>query len=258
MRVYILSTYPAVRAGLAALLREQQGWSVVGSAAPDVVARSPATSAAEASAGYGEAIRPGETPQSGLPGLPGADVLLVDLDAPPDTDAVEAWLGAVQPRGGIVLLGAFGAPGRLPARGPSHAEMLRELAGLARAADAHGVSFGALPREATPEEIVAALTAVASGLVALDRRVASEVLTSERAPTPVTETLPAADETLTARELEVLQLLAQGLPNKLIANRLRISEHTAKFHVSSIMTKLNAASRTEAVTLAARRGLLIL
>ncbi|HEX3269730.1 MAG TPA: LuxR C-terminal-related transcriptional regulator [Ktedonobacterales bacterium] len=48
------------------------------------------------------------------------------------------------------------------------------------------------------------------------------------------------------------------MPNKIIANRLRISEHTAKFHVSSIMTKLGAASRTEAVTLAARRGLLTL
>jgi DNA-binding NarL/FixJ family response regulator len=63
---------------------------------------------------------------------------------------------------------------------------------------------------------------------------------------------------LTSREMDVLQLLAQGLPNKIIANRLHISEHTAKFHVSSIMTKLGAASRTEAVTLAARRGLLTL
>jgi DNA-binding NarL/FixJ family response regulator len=249
MRVYILSSYPAVRAGLAALLREQPGWSVVGSAAPNAVAQ--ATGAATG----GEAVPSSATPP---PGLPGADVVLVDLDAPPDPDAVEAWLGAVQPQGGIVLLGAFGAPSRPPTRGPLRTETLRALAGVARAADAHDVGFGALPREATPEEIVAALTAVAGGLIALDRRLASEALTSERAPTPVTEALPVADETLTARELEVLQLLAQGLPNKIIASRLRISEHTAKFHVSSIMTKLNAASRTEAVTLAARRGLLIL
>jgi DNA-binding NarL/FixJ family response regulator len=74
----------------------------------------------------------------------------------------------------------------------------------------------------------------------------------------MTQAVEAPGESLTARERDVLQLLAQGLPNKLIANRLHISEHTAKFHVSSIMTKLNAASRTEAVTLAARRGLLIL
>jgi DNA-binding NarL/FixJ family response regulator len=56
----------------------------------------------------------------------------------------------------------------------------------------------------------------------------------------------------------VLQLLAQGIPNKQIAQRLSISEHTVKFHVSAIMTKLGAASRTEAVTTAARRGLLLL
>jgi DNA-binding NarL/FixJ family response regulator len=67
-----------------------------------------------------------------------------------------------------------------------------------------------------------------------------------------------ADETLTAREREVLQLIAAGLPNKLIAQRLRITEHTAKFHVSAILTKLGAASRTEAVTIAAHRGLLVL
>src|SRR5258708_6425906 len=57
---------------------------------------------------------------------------------------------------------------------------------------------------------------------------------------------------------DVLPLMAEGLPNKLIAARLAISEHTAKFHVSAIMTKLGAASRTEAVTIGARRGLLIL
>jgi DNA-binding NarL/FixJ family response regulator len=56
----------------------------------------------------------------------------------------------------------------------------------------------------------------------------------------------------------VLQLLAEGLPNKRIAAQLHISEHTAKFHVSAIILKLGATSRTEAVTLAARRGLLIL
>jgi DNA-binding NarL/FixJ family response regulator len=136
---------------------------------------------------------------------------------------------------------------------------VRELVDVAQAAEAHGVAFGVLPREATPEEITASLTAVAGGLVVLDRRVAGELLAAgERIPAPVTEAPETVGEPLTARELDVLQLLAQGLPNKIIANRLRISEHTAKFHVSSIMTKLGAASRTEAVTLAARRGLLIL
>ena len=65
-------------------------------------------------------------------------------------------------------------------------------------------------------------------------------------------------EPLTARELQVLQLVAQGLPNKGIARRLGISENTAKFHVASLCGKLGASSRTEAVTLAARRGLILL
>jgi DNA-binding NarL/FixJ family response regulator len=61
---------------------------------------------------------------------------------------------------------------------------------------------------------------------------------------------------LTERELEVLPLLALGLPNKAVAQRLGISEHTVKFHVGAILSKLGAASRTEAVMIAARRGLL--
>jgi DNA-binding NarL/FixJ family response regulator len=65
-------------------------------------------------------------------------------------------------------------------------------------------------------------------------------------------------EALTARELEVLQLLASGLGNKEIASRLQISEHTVKFHVASIMGKLGAASRTEAVTVGIRRGLIMI
>ena len=63
---------------------------------------------------------------------------------------------------------------------------------------------------------------------------------------------------LTPRELEVLQALAGGLTNRAIARRLAVSENTVKFHVSSILTKLDAASRAEAVALAARRGLLLL
>jgi DNA-binding NarL/FixJ family response regulator len=236
MRVSILSAYPAVRAGLAALLREQPGWTIVGSAAPQALGR-----------GQGTAE---QAP---------ADVLLADVDALPESDTMEAWLAAVQPRGGIVLLAPMGAPPRLPGRGAGASETARDLADVARAAEAHGTGFGVLPREATPEEIVAALVAVAGGLVVLDRRVAGGLLAAaERIPARVTEAPDAVGEPLTARELDVLQLLAQGLPNKLIASRLHISEHTAKFHVSSIMTKLGAASRTEAVTLAARRGLLIL
>ena len=65
-------------------------------------------------------------------------------------------------------------------------------------------------------------------------------------------------ESLTARELDVLELLAQGLPNKAIAERLGISDQTVKFHVASITSKLGAANRTDAVRLAVRRGLVAL
>jgi two-component system, NarL family, nitrate/nitrite response regulator NarL len=63
---------------------------------------------------------------------------------------------------------------------------------------------------------------------------------------------------LTPRETEVLNLMAEGLSNKLIADRLKISDHTAKFHVNAVLGKLGAETRTEAVVLAARRGLLML
>jgi DNA-binding NarL/FixJ family response regulator len=65
-------------------------------------------------------------------------------------------------------------------------------------------------------------------------------------------------ETLTPRELQVLELLAEGLPNKAIAARLEISDQTVKFHVSSICGKLGAANRTDAVRRAVRRGLIAL
>ncbi len=111
-----------------------------------------------------------------------------------------------------------------------------------------------LRKEADGAEISAAISATAAGLIALDSSLSewlapSEMLRQETTPYPI---LPG--EALTAREREVLQLLAQGLPNKIIAVRLHISLYTAKFHVASILAKLGAASRTEAVTLGARRG----
>jgi DNA-binding NarL/FixJ family response regulator len=76
--------------------------------------------------------------------------------------------------------------------------------------------------------------------------------------TPLVQTGPRdpAEEALTAREIEVLELLAEGLPNKAIAARLRISDQTVKFHVSSICGKLPATNRTDAVRRAIRRGLI--
>lgn len=104
-----------------------------------------------------------------------------------------------------------------------------------------------LPRDAPAEQIAAALHAAAAGLLAIALE-ASAVL------------IPAASasevESLTPREMETLEMLAEGLSNKQIAARLHISEHTAKFHVNSILGKLGAGTRTEAVMRGLRSGLL--
>ena len=111
-----------------------------------------------------------------------------------------------------------------------------------------------LPRSATAEEIIATVVAAASGLVVLHPDVLDALLPSQSTTRPLLTPIQA----LTPREIEVLGMLAEGLGNKTIARRLGISEHTVKFHVSSIFTKLNVSSRTEAVTLGARQGLIML
>jgi two-component system, NarL family, response regulator YdfI len=113
-----------------------------------------------------------------------------------------------------------------------------------------GLLRGVLPRDAGAGEILAAVEAVAAGLVALH----PEALDALRRRGPVRAASDTA-QPLTARELEVLGMLAEGLGNKAIASRLAISSHTAKFHVAAIMGKLGARSRTEAVALGLRRGL---
>ena len=114
--------------------------------------------------------------------------------------------------------------------------------------------WGWLQKNAETAELVAAMHAVTAGLVVLDPAL---VPILGREGDRLREATPF-DEALTSREHEVLQLIAQGLANKQIASRLSISLHTVKFHVTSILAKLGAASRTEAVTLGARRGLVLL
>jgi two-component system nitrate/nitrite response regulator NarL len=111
---------------------------------------------------------------------------------------------------------------------------------------------GLLLRDSGAESLVAALTAAAQGLVVLDPSLANSAQGS-RDPSS-----PSLVEELTPRELEVLELLAEGLPNKVIARRLGISDHTVKFHVNAVLGKLGAQSRTEAVVRATRLGLILL
>jgi DNA-binding NarL/FixJ family response regulator len=118
----------------------------------------------------------------------------------------------------------------------------------ALAAGDHG-AHAILARESSSDEIVAAIVAVAAGLIAIQPRALTPALVPAREPD---------GERLTAREIEVLGELARGVPNKTIAARLAISEHTVKFHIASLFAKLGAASRTEAVTVGIRRGLIML
>jgi two-component system nitrate/nitrite response regulator NarL len=158
------------------------------------------------------------------------------LDAPNAAalDALTSQRYSDSPRAAVILSDDPSQPAQLARAG------LRGWACLARDVDA--------------EQLDLAVRSAEAGLVLLDLPLAANSLAL-----PVTIATPVPlSEPLTARELQVLQLVAQGLPNKGIARRLGISENTAKFHVASLCGKLGASSRTEAVTLAARRGLIIL
>ena len=131
-----------------------------------------------------------------------------------------------------------GAAGRIGASG-------------SRARAALGGGFrGVLGRDATPEVLAAAIEGLRHGIVTIDQRFAADVL-----PAPTTSVAPL---TLTPRENQVLELLAEGLSNKEIGAQLGVSPHTAKFHVTALLDKFGAETRTEAVVLAARAGLLAL
>jgi DNA-binding NarL/FixJ family response regulator len=109
---------------------------------------------------------------------------------------------------------------------------------------------GVVLRDQVGPGIHAALAAVRSGLTVMDTQLASSLV-----PAPPPPPTKGRGE-LTERERQVVQLLSEGLSNKLIADRLGISDHTAKFHVNGVMMKLGASTRTEAVVEAMRRGLI--
>jgi len=129
-------------------------------------------------------------------------------------------------------------------------ETLRSLADLASHA------WGILPLEASEEEILAALHALSEGLW-----VGAPSLVRDLLKQPAVVALSGSQapvEAVTKRETEVLQMIARGLSNKQIAAALGISEHTVKFHLSSLYAKLGAASRTEAVRIGTQQGLIVM
>ncbi len=164
------------------------------------------------------------------------EIVLLDLESPSD----ESLSAAIQSGGALV--------------NSSLIILTEDPESLA--VDVLGSSLRAiLPRYATPEEIIAAIQAVATGLVALHPDVFDSMLSRIR-PGQQSELDPSG-QILTPREVEVLRMIAEGLGNKEIASKLSISDHTVKFHISSIFAKLGASNRAEAVTLGIRHGLIM-
>ena len=187
--------------------------------------------------------------RAGLRALAESAGLHVAADVPPAEaedvadDEADAAAWDVGTRGAVDGLRA------LAARFPVVAVLWSDdQAGEALASGARAV----LLRDRLDERLAPALAAAVAGLVTLDGGLAESVLR----PRPASA--PALAEPLTPREVEVVQLLAEGLTNRRIGERLGISEHTAKFHVNAILGKLGASSRSEAVAQAARLGLVLL
>ena len=109
-----------------------------------------------------------------------------------------------------------------------------------------------LRSDATAEELATAIAAARAGLLVLHPDALKSSTEARAARSRIGATA------LTAREHEILEMIAEGMSNRIIANRLGISSQTVKFHVASILAKLGAGSRTEAVTFGLRQGLIAL
>jgi DNA-binding NarL/FixJ family response regulator len=166
-----------------------------------------------------------------------ADVLLVDASGEPPEAIIESLIDS-----------------DLAAEIP--VVVLAEPSSTAVATQAlHAGIRALLPSEISTDQLLAALQAAAAGLVVLHP---AEVPAALATSAPASQPLAVLAEPLTRREREVLQMLAAGLANKEIAARLNISDHTVKFHVAAILGKFGAATRTEAVAIGIRGGLVLL
>jgi len=228
IRILLADDHPIVREGLRAVLETQPDFEVVGTP--------------QQAANGEEALR------LALELAP--DILLLDLEMPV-IDGVETIRRLQQQFRQGPLNGKQSCPRIIVFTAFDNDE--RIIAALE--AGANGYLLKGAPRE----EIFNAIRVTMQGGSLLQPVIASKLLRHmgqqrERSSSEQ----PVMYEALTEREIEVLALLAQGMPNKEIAAHLTISERTAKFHVSSIMGKLGATNRTEAVSLAAQKGLITL
>jgi DNA-binding NarL/FixJ family response regulator len=157
-----------------------------------------------------------------------ADVVLMDLEMPL-LDGIEATrrIRAAQPDVAVVVLTSFSDRER-----------------ILRALDAGAAGY--LLKDAEPDAIARAIEAAARGEAPLDPKAARALLSARRAPSPA--------EALSAREREVLAMVAEGLPNKLIAQQLAISEKTVKAHLTSVYRQIGVTDRTQAALWAQRHG----
>jgi DNA-binding NarL/FixJ family response regulator len=179
---------------------------------------------------------------AGDPRLASSDVVLLHATA---IELVARDLDALPPIPIVVLL-----------RGPPSRDAIPALL----TAGARGV----LPDDSTAEEIAAAVEAAAAGLVIVSSEQVGDLVGSRPAASTARDFAGTRDRSasrrpaLTPREREILAMLAEGLPNKLIASRLGISDHTVKTHLEAVFDKLDASNRAEAVARAVRSGLLLL
>lgn len=229
--VFIIAASDVVRAGLTVLIEADARFTVAGGAADSR-----------------------ELPTLYRAERPAPDVVVVDAERQTEEslDALRALADEAWEEGGAPALVVIG---------DDEVEWVRDAlrAGVVRAL---------LPRGASGGEIVAAVEAVSAGLFAFGADALAALLsatprasdepaaaqTSEEEPPPAGAELDA----LTLREREVLDMLAEGLSNKEIAWRMKISGHTVKFHVASIFAKLHVSTRTEAVTHGIRKGLIMM
>src|SRR5215475_7023746 len=164
------------------------------------------------------------------------DVMLLDLESPADETTLQALESGGMRNSALVIL--------IDDSEFSVADAL------------HSGVRAVIPRMATAEEIVVAIQASVAGLVVLH----PDALHSVLSPMPSGDQpeFHPSDRILSPREIEVLRMIAEGLGNKEIASKLGISDHTVKFHVSAIFAKLGASSRTEAVIIGIREGMIMI